>query len=88
MQAWRYTATADEDGNLEQGIIAQSTNLDRDIVDSQLKDLMDQLIIVIPDKTKTLEDYIAEGYTLFKSKGGTILRVTKGDNGNLRFEGA
>lgn len=88
VQAWRYTATVDSLGNLEPGILAQSTNLDRDIVDTQLKDLMDQLIIVIPDKSKTLEDYIDAGYNLFKSKGGTILRVTKGDNGNLSFEGA
>jgi uncharacterized surface protein with fasciclin (FAS1) repeats len=88
VQAWRYTATADSLGNIELGIIAQSTNVDRDVVDTQLKDLMDQLIIVIPDKSRTLEDYVAEGYSLFKTKGGTLLRVSKSDNGSLAFEGA
>ncbi len=88
VQAWRYTATADSLGNIELGIIAQSTNVARSIVDTQLKDLMDQLIIVIPDKTKTLDEYVAEGYSLFKTKGGTLLRVTAGEGGKLAFEGA
>ena len=87
VQAWRYTCTVDSLGNIERGIIAQTTNVDRDIVDKMLIDLMDQLIIVIPDKTKKLEDYVNDGYSLFKSKGGTLLRVTKGDNGQLAFEG-
>ena len=87
VQAWRYIATVDENGNIERGSRAQSTNVDREIVDKFLTDLMDRLIIVIPDKSKTLEDYVREGYTLFKTKGGSLLRVTMGDNGNLAFEG-
>ncbi|MBP5340292.1 MAG: fasciclin domain-containing protein [Prevotella sp.] len=88
VQAWRYLSTIDENGNIERGILGQTTNVDREIVDKFLTDLMDQLIIVIPDKSKTLEDYVRDGYSLFKTKGGTLLRVTMGDNGNLAFEGA
>jgi hypothetical protein len=48
---------------------------------------MDQLIIVIPDKTMTLEQYVDQGYSLFKTKGGSLIKAVKGDNGELAFMG-
>lgn len=89
VQATRYNSTVDADGNITKGIQAEA-NVDRDrsygVIEKMFDDLVDQLIIVIPDKTKTLEDYVKEGYEFFKTKGGTLLRVT--DNGGaLAFEG-
>ena len=90
VQATRYNCTVDANGNISKGIQTEA-NVDRDrsygVIEKMFDDLVDQLIIVIPDKTKTLEQYVEEGYSLFKTKGGTLLRVTKSDNGNLAFEG-
>jgi len=52
-----------------------------------MDDLMNQLIIVIPDKTKRIEDYVRAGYNYFKTKGGSLIRATFDDNGKLAFEG-
>jgi hypothetical protein len=59
----------------------------RNVINTMLDQLMDQLIIVIPDKSMTLEDYISAGYTYFKTKGGSMIRATKGADGQLAFEG-
>ena len=89
VQATRYNATVDAEGNITQGIQVEAS-VDRErtygVIEKMFDDLVDQLIIVIPDKTKTLEDYVAEGYSLFKTKGGTLLRVTD-NGGSLAFEG-
>jgi len=92
IQATRYQTTIDENGEiiktndfpLEDKVDESYQNK---VITTMLNDLMDQLIIVIPDKSKTLEQYVAEGYSLFKTKGGSLIRVTKADNGNLAFEG-
>ena len=86
VQASRYNATVDEDGNITQGSRAQET-VPSTVYQKMLSDLVDQLIIVIPQKGMSLEDYVSQGYSYFKTKGGTLLRVTMGDNGNLAFEG-
>ena len=58
-------------------------------VRNMLENLINQLIIVIPDsaKQKTLDDYLNEGYPYFLTKGGSMVRVSRGENGNLSFEG-
>ena len=58
-------------------------------VRNMLENLINQLIIVIPDsmKQKTLDDYLDEGYPYFITKGGSMVRVSRGENGNLSFEG-
>ncbi len=86
VQASRYNTTVDADGNITQGVRAQEV-VARTVINRMLDDMMDQLIIVIADKNKTLEDYVSEGYSLFKTKGGTLLRVTDNGDGTLAFEG-
>jgi hypothetical protein len=49
--------------------------------------MVDGLIIVMPDKSKTLDDYVNGGYQFFKTKGGSLIRATRGNDGNLLFEG-
>ncbi len=58
-------------------------------VRNMLENLINQLIIVIPDsaKQKTLDDYLNEGYPYFLTKGGSMVRVSRGENGHLCFEG-
>ena len=86
VQASRYNTTVDADGNITQGSRAQET-MASNVYQKMLADLVDQLIIVIPQKGGKLEDYVRDGYSYFKTKGGTLLRVTMGDNGRLAFEG-
>ena len=86
VQASRYVTTVDADGNMTQGLRLQQT-VGTTVYRKMLADLVDQLIIVIPQQGAKLEDYVAQGYSLFKTKGGTLLRVSMGSNGNLAFEG-
>jgi len=86
VQASRYTCTVDADGNITKGDRTQ-VEVAANVINTMLDQLMDQLIIVIPDKSKTLEDYISEGYTFFKTKGGSMTRVTRNSEGQLCFEG-
>ena len=91
IQASRYQVTLDEDGNITNIGMRLQEQVDPDytnnVIKTMLNELMDQLIIVIPDKTKNLEKYVDEGYTLFKTKGGSLLRITKNADGKLAFEG-
>ena len=86
VQASRYTCTVDADGNITKGDRTQ-VEVASNVIATMLDQLMDQLIIVIPDKTKTLEDYVTEGYNYFKTKGGSMIRVTRNSAGELCFEG-
>lgn len=90
VQASRWACTIDANGNITRtGERAKQAegSVARNVINTMLDQLMDQLIIVIPDKSMTLEDYINAGYTYFKSKGGSMTRVTKGADGQLAFEG-
>jgi hypothetical protein len=60
IQADRYEVVIDADGNVKKSSdrIKQS-NVASAIVRKMLEQLLDQLIIVIPDKSMTLEDYVA-----------------------------
>ncbi len=87
VQATRYNCTVDADGNITKRDEAQK-EVPQNVINKMMDDLLDQLIIVIPDKSMTLEQYVQQGYNLFKSKGGTLIRVTKDpETGNLAFEG-
>ncbi len=89
--ATRYASTVAPDGTIVKGG-EQTKQLSRDaagqkIVSTILEDMLDQLIIVLPQKGKKVEDYIAEGYHYFKTKGGTLLYADKGANGQPAFAG-
>ena len=77
VQARRYQCTIDEDGNITLGDIVQDNVANAVIVDCLYR-LMDQLIIV---------GDIEDGHEFYKSKGGTLLRVTKSPDGRLAFAG-
>jgi len=77
VQARRYQCTIDEDGNITLGDIIQD-NVTSDVIIDCLSRLMDQLIIV---------GDIEDGHEFYKSKGGTLLRVTKSPDGRLAFAG-
>ncbi|MCR4602858.1 MAG: fasciclin domain-containing protein [Prevotella sp.] len=88
VQATRWSATIDKNGTVTKvGDRAKQAQVGSAVINTMLDQLMDQLIIVIPDKSMTLEDYVAAGYHYFKTKGGSMIRVTMGDNGQLAFEG-
>lgn len=78
VQARRYNCTIDEDGNITLGEIVQD-NVAIGVVVDCLYRLMDQLIIV---------GDIEDGHEYYKSKGGTLLRVTKASDGRLALAGA
>ena len=77
VQARRYQCTIDEDGNITLGEIVQDNVALAVIVDC-LSRLMDQLIVV---------GDIEDGHEFYKSKGGTLLRVTKTPDGRLALAG-
>ena len=77
VQARRYNCTIDEDGKITLGEIAQD-NVTSDVIIDCLSRLMDQLIIV---------GDIEDGHEFYKSKGGTLLRVTKAPDGRLALAG-
>ena len=88
-QARPRPVVVEKDGTLTvDGTATQQPVLDTR-VNNMLENLINQLIIVIPDsaKQKTLDDYLNEGYPYFLTKGGSMLRVSRGENGNLCFEG-
>ena len=86
VQCARYRSIVDSDGNFEYGE-PYPTTVAQAMTNPLLEDLVNSMIIVIPDKSKTLEDYVSEGYSYFQTKGGTTIRVTPGENGGLAFEG-
>ncbi len=86
VQAQRFACTVDADGNLTKGERKQ-VNVAQKVIETMFDGLMDQLIIVIPDKTKTVEDYVAEGYHFFKTKGGSMIYAEKNAQDSLVFLG-
>lgn len=79
----------DEDGSLTPASTTAQRALNSDKVSNIYENLINQLIIVIPDsmKQKTIDDYLNEGYPYFVTKGGSMVRVSRGENGKLAFEG-
>ena len=85
IKADRYTSTVAADGTITKDKKTQS-NIASNVINKLFDSMMDQLIIVVPDKSKTIEDYIREGYSYFKTKGGSIVKASFVD-GNLSFQG-
>ena len=77
VQARRYSCTIDEQGNITKGARLQA-QVDRSVINDRLKILMDQLIIV---------GDIQDGHEYYKSKGGTMIRVFRADDGRLALAG-
>ena len=90
VQAKPRPVVVEKDGSLTLANTANQQPIrDSKKVNNMLENLINQLIIVIPDsmKQKTLDDYLNEGYPYFLTKGGSMVRVSRGENGNLAFEG-
>ena len=87
VQAKRVEMTRDADGNLEPTATPERSVSSTALIRNMLSSMVDQFIMVVPDTSKTLENYINEGYTYFKTKGGSMMHVTTGADGNLVFEG-
>ena len=86
VQARRYKSTIDENGNVVLGDPYPAA-VAANVINSLFETMIDGLIIVIPDKSKTIEDYVDAGYNYFKTKGGGLLRATRGSDGTLNFQG-
>lgn len=88
INADRYEGVIASDGTITKGTKKQSNlaTSNSNLVNKLFDSMMDQLIIVIPDKTKTLEDYIRDGYHYFKTKGGSIIKATMA-GGKVSFQG-
>ena len=76
VKASRYTTTVDANGNIVKGQRTQA-DLASAVINKMADDLMNQLIIV---------GDIEDGHEFYKTKGGTLLRVTR-ENGQLFVEG-
>ena len=86
VQVKRYKGTVDAKGNITKdepysGTVAQN------ITNPLFESMIDGMIVVMPDKSKTIEDYVNDGCQYFKTKGGSLIRATKGADGRLQFEG-
>ena len=77
VQARRYNCTVDEQGNISQGARTQAT-VSNTVIQDRLRRLMDQLIIV---------GDVEDGHEYYKSKGGTLIRVTRTSDGHIAFSG-
>ena len=77
VQARRYKSIIDENGNITLGDVVQEKVANVVICDL-LSRLMEQLIIV---------GDIEDGHEFYKSKGGTLVRVTRTPDGRLAFAG-
>ena len=88
-QARPRPVVVEKDGTLTVDGTATQQPVTAARVRNMLENLINQLIIVIPDsaKQKTLDDYLNEGYPYFLTKGGSMVRVSRGENGHLSFEG-
>lgn len=88
VQAKTHDVVVQSDGTLTD-LGNTPTKLSKERIRNLLENFLEQLIIVIPDSTKqkTIADYVNEGYPYFLTKGGSIVRASKGANGNLCFEG-
>ena len=86
VQATRFASTVDADGNITKGIQKQA-QLTSKVVCTMFEDMVNQLIIVLPDNTKQLEDYLDQGYSLFKTKSGVLTKVTRDHDGHISFQG-
>jgi len=90
-----YLSDIDENGNLvkraeKEGTIIPSKKSDDEIPNKRIATfsdmIMNQLIIILPDKKRSLEDYIKGGYRYFKTKSGSLVRAEMSGS-NVAFQG-
>ena len=86
VQVKRYKGTVDPNGNITK-TEAYSGTVAQNITNPLFESMIDGMIVVVPDKSKTIDDYVSDGYQYFKTKGGSLIRATKGADGKLLFEG-
>ena len=86
VQCRRYKGQVDADGNIVKGELYPAA-VAANIVNSLLEPMIDGMIIVLPDKSMTLDSYVDAGYHFFQTKGGSLIYAGRGANGNLYFEG-
>ena len=77
VQARRFNTNVDADGKITKGVRSQNV-VDRDVIDDRLKRLMDDLIIV---------GDVEDGHEYYKTKGGTLIRVSHTADGRIAFSG-
>ena len=77
VQAYRYKTLIDEDGNITLGDRIQ-TEVSSDVIRDRLKRMVNDLIIV---------GDIEDGHEFYKTKGGSLIRVTKAPDGRLALSG-
>ncbi len=77
VQARRFTCTIDENGVITKGARTQAI-VSNEVIKDRLKRLLDQLIIV---------GDVEDGHEYYKSKGGTLLRVSRTSDGRIAFSG-
>ena len=77
VQAYRYKALVDENGKITLGDRTQ-TEVATNIIRDRLKRLVNDLIIV---------GNIEDGHEFYKTKGGSLIRVTKAPDGRLAISG-
>ena len=77
VQARRYSCTVDENGVITMGPRTQAT-VSSNVIRDRLRRLMDQLIIV---------GDVEDGHEYYKSKGGTLIKVSRTSDGRLAFSG-
>ena len=79
VRAYRYKCIVDENGGITiDESVARREETSRDIIADCLRRLMDQLIIV---------GDIEDGHEIYKSKGGTPIRVFRDGSGRIAFAG-
>ena len=77
VQAYRYKTLIDEDGNITLGDRIQ-TEVSTEVIRDRLKRMVNDLIIV---------GDIEDGHEFYKTKGGSLIRVTKAPDGRLALSG-
>jgi len=76
VRASRYATTVDANGNITKGERKQA-DVGTNVINKMFDDLLNQMIIV---------GDIEDGHEFYKSKGGTLVRVTR-ENGNINVQG-
>jgi len=77
VQARRYKTLIDEDGNIQLGDRVQ-TSVDVKVIRDRIKRLVNDMIIV---------GDVEDGHEFYKTKGGSLIRVSHTPDGRLAFSG-